>query len=55
VLLEQMKYAAPRGPHPKWPQISTAIFTAIQEALTGVKTAQKALQDAAKRIKEITG
>jgi len=55
VFLEQMKYAAPRGPHPKWPQISTAIYTAIQEALTGVKTPEKALKDAAKRVKEITG
>lgn len=55
VLLEQMKYAAPRGPHPKWPQISTAIYNALQEALTGVKTPEKALQDAAKRVKEITG
>ena len=54
VLLEQMKYAAPRGPHPKWPQISTAIFTAMQEALTGTKTAEQALKDAAKRVKQIT-
>jgi multiple sugar transport system substrate-binding protein len=55
VLLEQMKYAAPRGPHPKWPQISAAIYTALQEALTGVKTPQQALKDAAARVKEITG
>jgi multiple sugar transport system substrate-binding protein len=54
VLLEQMKYAAPRGPHPKWPQIFTAIFTAMQEALTGMKTAEQALKDAAKRVKQIT-
>lgn len=53
--LEQMKYAAPRGPHPKWPQISAAIYNAMQEALTGVKTPERALKDAAKRVKEITG
>ena len=52
--LEQMKYAAPRGPHPKWPQISAAIYNAMQEALTGVKTPEEALEDAAKRVKEIT-
>jgi multiple sugar transport system substrate-binding protein len=53
VLLEQMKYAAPRGPHPKWPEISAAIYTAMQEALTGVKTSEQALADAAKKIEGI--
>ena len=53
VLLEQMKYAAPRGPHPKWPEISTAIYTAMQEALTGVKTSEQALADAAKKVEDI--
>jgi multiple sugar transport system substrate-binding protein len=53
VLLEQMKYAAPRGPHPRWPEISAAIYTAIQEALTGVKTSEQALADAAKKIEGI--
>jgi multiple sugar transport system substrate-binding protein len=53
VLLEQMKYAAPRGPHPKWPEISAAIYTAIQEALTGVKTSEQALADAAKKVENI--
>jgi multiple sugar transport system substrate-binding protein len=53
VLLEQMKYAAPRGPHPKWPEISAAIYTAMQEALTGVKTSEQALADAAKKVEDI--
>jgi len=53
VFLEQMKYAAPRGPHPKWPRISEAIFTAMQEALTGMKTSPAALRDAAAKVKEI--
>ena len=53
VLLEQMKYAAPRGPHPRWPEISAAIYTAMQEALTGVKTSEQALADAAKKVEDI--
>ncbi len=53
VLLEQMKYAAPRGPHPRWPEISAAIYTAMQEALTGVKTSEQALADAAKKVADI--
>jgi multiple sugar transport system substrate-binding protein len=54
VVLEQMKYSAPRGPHPRWPEISTAIFTAMQEALTGEKSAEDALADAAAKVEEIT-
>ena len=53
VILEQMKYSAPRGPHPRWPEISEAIYTAIQEALTGVKTAEDALAGAAVKVEEI--
>lgn len=53
VLLEQMKYAAPRGPHPRWPEISAAIYNAMQEALTGVKTSEQALADAAKKVADI--
>jgi multiple sugar transport system substrate-binding protein len=54
VFTEQMKYASPRGPHPKWPEISAAIYTAMQEALTGVKTSEQALADAAVKVEEIT-
>jgi multiple sugar transport system substrate-binding protein len=53
VFIEQMKYARPRGPHPKWPQISEAIYTALQEALLGVKTSKQALEDAARKIEKI--
>lgn len=53
VLLEQMKYAAPRGPHPRWPEISAAIYTAMQEALTGEKSAEDALAGAAVKVEEI--
>jgi len=52
VFIEQMKYARPRGPHPKWPQISEAIYIALQEALLGVKTSTQALEDAAKKIEK---
>jgi len=48
-----MKYARPRGPHPKWPQISEAIYTALQEALLGAKTSTQALKDAAKKIEKL--
>lgn len=53
VFAEEMKYARPRGPHPKWPEISTAIITAVQESLTGSKTPEDALQGAQERIDEI--
>lgn len=33
---EQMKYAYPRGPHSRWPEISDAISTAFNEVITGV-------------------
>ncbi|WP_196258090.1 ABC transporter substrate-binding protein [Pelagibacterium limicola] len=46
VFLEQLQYAQPRGPHPEWPQISRAIQTAIQSALTGQMSAQAALDQA---------
>ena len=50
---EQLKTAVPRGPHAKWPEISSAIVTAEQEALSGVKTPEQALNDAQVKIDEI--
>ncbi|CAH1657892.1 ABC transporter substrate-binding protein [Chelatococcus asaccharovorans] len=50
---EQMQSAKARGPHPQWPDISKALQTAIQEALTGAKPSAQALQDAAKKIQPI--
>lgn len=47
VYSEQMQSATARGPHPQWPEISRAIQTAIQEALTGVASTEQALQKAA--------
>ncbi|TCL61924.1 carbohydrate ABC transporter substrate-binding protein (CUT1 family) [Hydrogenispora ethanolica] len=48
--MDQMKYAMPRGPHPKWPEFSGAIQIAIQEALSGFKTPAQALKDASKKV-----
>jgi len=53
VFKKQMEFARARGPHPEWPQISMAIQTAIQEALTGRATAAQALEKASKTIAPI--
>jgi multiple sugar transport system substrate-binding protein len=50
---EQLQSARARGPHPQWPDISRAIQTAMQEALTGTKPADVALGEAAKKIEPI--
>ena len=47
---KQMEFARPRGPHPDWPQISAALQTAIQEALTGRAKPAQALDKASKTI-----
>jgi multiple sugar transport system substrate-binding protein len=52
VFSEQLKYAGVRGPHPKWPQISKAIQTAIQSALTEQRTPEEALDIAAASVAE---
>jgi len=53
IFVEQLQYAANRGPHPDWPRISKAIQDAFQSALTGQKTSQQALDDAQTRIDRI--
>lgn len=53
VYCEQLKVAKARGPHPKWPEISSAIQYAVQDTLSGVKTPEQALKDAAATIAEI--
>ncbi len=50
VFAEQMQFAMPRGPHPKWPDISSAISTALQEAFTKAKTPEQALKDAQAKV-----
>jgi len=53
VFAENMNYAMPRGPHPRWPEISTAISTAEHEVFTGSKDVQTALDEAAATVSAI--
>ncbi|WP_341876703.1 ABC transporter substrate-binding protein [Defluviitalea saccharophila] len=53
VFADQMQYAQPRGPHPKWPEVSAVIINAVQESLSGVKEPAQALKDAQVKIDEI--
>jgi multiple sugar transport system substrate-binding protein len=55
VFQEQLKYAAPRGPHPEWQKISKAIYDAMQAALTGQMEPQAALDQAQATIEGIVG
>lgn len=55
VFAEAMQYAMPRGPHPRWPEISDAMSTAMHEAFTDTKTAEQAMQDAAVKVKTLLG
>lgn len=53
VFAEVMPGAQSRGPSPKWPEISTAIYTAVQEVLTDQKSVDDALANAQKAIDEV--
>ncbi len=53
VFLEQMQYAKPRGPLPNWSDASAVVQVALQEALSGQKTAEQAMQDAAVKMDEV--
>ncbi|MEG6569981.1 ABC transporter substrate-binding protein [Thermoanaerobacterium thermosaccharolyticum] len=53
VLSEEMNVARPRGPEPRWPEISTAIQEAIQEALTGTASPEQALKNASEQINKV--
>ena len=53
VFLDELQYAMPRGPHPKWPQISDAMSTAMQESFTNAKTPQQAAKDAQGKIDNV--
>ena len=50
---EQMKVARARGPHPRWPDLSRPVQTAIQQALSGQASAEAALRTAAAAIRPI--
>ena len=53
VFLTQMKSAQPRGPLPNWSDVSAVVQDAIQEALSGQKTPEQAMKDAAVKIKPL--
>lgn len=55
VFEESMKYARNRGPHPEWPKISKAIYTAIQSSLTHQSDPKTALGAAQKQIDAVLG
>jgi multiple sugar transport system substrate-binding protein len=47
VFMDQMQYAMPRGPHPRWPEISQILINAVQEGLSGTKQVEDSLKNAA--------
>jgi len=53
VFVQQMAVAQPRGPHPRWPEISDAISLAFNEAMTGVAMPAAAAAKAQKTIDAI--
>ncbi len=53
VFNDSMNFAVPRGPHPEWPTISEAIYTAEQAVLLGEKDPATATADAAAVIDPI--
>lgn len=50
---DEMKYAYPRGPHPRWPEISNAISTAFNEVVTETSDPAAAAQKAQDTIDTI--
>lgn len=55
VFLKQMESAAARGPLPNWSDVSAVVQEAMQEALSGQKTAEQAMKDAAVKITPLLG
>ncbi|WP_438433210.1 ABC transporter substrate-binding protein [Gorillibacterium sp. sgz500922] len=52
VFNEEMQYAQPRGPSPKWPDISNAISGALQKVLTLNTTPEQAVKEAQAKIED---
>lgn len=50
VFMEQMQFAWPRGPHPKWPQISEIIYTTLQDGLLGISPVDELLARAQEKL-----
>jgi multiple sugar transport system substrate-binding protein len=53
VFLKQMESAAARGPLPNWSEASAVIQDALQAALSGQKSPEQAMQDAASQMASI--
>ncbi|KWX85410.1 hypothetical protein AMQ83_24905 [Paenibacillus riograndensis] len=53
VWMKQMESAMPRGPHAKWPELSTALSTAVQAAVTGAASTTDALAEAQATVDEM--
>jgi multiple sugar transport system substrate-binding protein len=51
VFLKQMESAAPRGPLANWSVVSEIIQVAMQEALSGQKSPEQAMRDAAAKMR----
>ncbi|GAE95264.1 alpha-xyloside ABC transporter [Gracilibacillus boraciitolerans JCM 21714] len=50
---EIMDVAKPRGPHPRWPEISNAISLSFNEAITGISTPEEAAEKAQTAIDDV--
>jgi len=50
VFAAQMATAQPRGPYPRWPEISDALSLAMNESITGIATPEAAAAKAQKTI-----
>ncbi|ANY71046.1 sugar ABC transporter substrate-binding protein [Paenibacillus sp. BIHB 4019] len=55
VFTENMNYAQPRGPHPKWPEISNALSEALNESLTLHGSIDEITQKVQEKIDKILG
>lgn len=53
VFVELFEMAKPRGPHPKWTEISGAFQEGIQSTLTGSRTPEEAAQAVAEKVESI--
>jgi len=52
VFMQQMQYAAPRGPSPKWPQISAALAEGLQKGLSSNYSARQAMIETQAKINQ---
>jgi multiple sugar transport system substrate-binding protein len=51
VFMDLMPDAVPRGPHPRWPELSELLQGALQEALSGAQSPRDALSEAQRRLR----